>query len=240
MDAPNKPITMDALPPGTVVNLKGKNYPTHPGLLALAHANGLDRICTELLKSEPDGAIVKATANGNRGTYEAHGDASPKNVSKNIATALIRMAETRAIGRALRYYLGIGATTYEELPPEAFQGGPRPKPRPKPKQKPEQKPEKIGKPDAGAFIREMLKKSITEKQLLAIVDRCWGFPSVEHLDRDMLDRLYRKIMDGPSEDDKLWVDAIQNNHEQILQTLGRDPGKHPWRIINAVSLGLLS
>lgn len=118
----NDPITLDALPAGSVVELQGKQYPTHPGLLALAHAHGLESITTELLQYNDGEAIIKATATGTRGIYEAHGDASPANVSRNIANAVIRMAETRAVNRSLRSYLGLGATTAEELPPDAFQG----------------------------------------------------------------------------------------------------------------------
>lgn len=118
----NEPITLDALPAGSVVELQGKQYPTHSGLLALAHAHGLESIKTDLLNYADSEAIVKATVTGTRGTFEAHGDASPANVSRNIANATLRMGETRAINRALRSYLGIGATTAEELPPDAFQG----------------------------------------------------------------------------------------------------------------------
>ena len=120
----NEPITLDALPPGSVVELQGKQYPTHPGLLALAHAHGVESITTDLLQYNDGEAILKAKVTGTRGTFEAHGDASPSNVSRNIANAVIRMAETRAVNRCLRLYLGIGATTAEELPPDAFQGRP--------------------------------------------------------------------------------------------------------------------
>ena len=118
----NEPITLDALPPGSVVELQGKQYPTHPGLLALAHAHGVESIATDLMQYSDGEAIIKAKVTGTRGTFEAHGDASPSNVSRNIANAVIRMAETRAVNRCLRLYLGIGATTAEELPPDAFKG----------------------------------------------------------------------------------------------------------------------
>tara|TARA_Y100000401_G_C8320883_1_gene225167 strand:- start:313 stop:981 length:669 start_codon:yes stop_codon:yes gene_type:complete len=120
----NEPITLDALPAGSVVELQGKQYPTHPGLLALAHAHGVETITTDLLQYNDGEAIIKAKVTGTRGSFEAHGDASPSNVSRNIANAVIRMAETRAVNRCLRLYLGIGATTAEELPPDAFQGRP--------------------------------------------------------------------------------------------------------------------
>jgi hypothetical protein len=44
------------------------------------------------------------------------GDASPTNVNRMMAASLIRMAETRAIGRCLRLLLNIGVAALEELP----------------------------------------------------------------------------------------------------------------------------
>ena len=123
----NEPITMDALPAGTVVELQGKQYPTHAGLLALAHAHGMTSMVTDVLSYEDSEAVVKATVEGSRGTYTGHGDASPANVNRNIASAVLRMAETRSQNRAMRAYLGLGATTLEEMPPEARQGGPAPR-----------------------------------------------------------------------------------------------------------------
>lgn len=114
----NEPITLEALPAGSVVELQGKQYPTVAGLLAVAHAHGLESMSSDLLNYADGKAIIKATATGTRGTFEAHGDASPED-TQNPA---IRMAETRAHGRCLRLYLGIGTTTREELPPESFRG----------------------------------------------------------------------------------------------------------------------
>lgn len=118
----NQPITLEALPAGTVVELQGKQYPTHAGLLALGHAHGLTSMVTDVLSYADGEAVVKCTVEGSRGTYTGHGDASPANVSRNIASAVLRMAETRAQNRALRAYLGLGTTTLEEMPPEAVQG----------------------------------------------------------------------------------------------------------------------
>ena len=132
----NEPITLDALPAGSVVELQGKQYPTVSGLLAVAHAHGLESIKTDLLQYVEGEAIIKATITGSRGTYEAHGDAS----QKNTQNPPIRMAETRAHGRCLRLYLGIGATTHEELPPEAFQGRSSGNTRPAPSKPRQSKP----------------------------------------------------------------------------------------------------
>ena len=115
-----------------IIVLKGNDYITYKGLLAIAHDEGLKSINTELIsldkdtvEKEKDGkiyitsasglCIFKATVSGENGTYSAYGDASPKNVGKMIAPHLIRMAETRAIARALRSYTGCGYTARQEL-----------------------------------------------------------------------------------------------------------------------------
>ena len=117
-----------------VVNLSGRDYPTYPGILSEAHRRGLGSIETQLIQvpTEENGnvAIVKATVTMYPGlggeefsdrpppfrTFEGYGDASPKNVNPRIASALLRMAETRAKGRALRDAIDCGETMLEELP----------------------------------------------------------------------------------------------------------------------------
>ncbi len=103
---------------GALIDLKGRSYLTHAGLLRAAHDAGIEAIGTDLIRydAETKSAILKATASGARGTFTGYGDASPANVARHLKDATIRMAETRAINRALRLYLGIGKTTVEELP----------------------------------------------------------------------------------------------------------------------------
>jgi len=104
-----------------VVNLQGKSYPLYAGVLDAAHTQGLRGIETTLIQipSEENGhtAIVKATVLLEGGAcFEDYGDASPRNTNAKIATALIRMASTRAKGRALRDAINCGQTLLEELP----------------------------------------------------------------------------------------------------------------------------
>jgi hypothetical protein len=109
--------------PKFLVNLSGKEYPTYPGVLAEAHERGLQSIEAFLIQIPATDndftAIAKAVVTMKDGTrFEEYGDASPKNVNARIATALIRMALTRAKGRALRDAVNIGQTLAEEIPDE--------------------------------------------------------------------------------------------------------------------------
>ena len=110
-----------------LVWLQGREYLTHSGLLRVAHEHGLERIQTELIHwdAEARAAVVKTTVVGERGTYTGYGDASPDNVARHLRTATLRMAETRAVNRALRLYTGLGMTTTEELPGEREPAMPR-------------------------------------------------------------------------------------------------------------------
>lgn len=103
---------------GHLCNLQGKQFVLFAGLLELAHENGLKTLSTELIELDMPGrtAVFKATATGERGTFTAHGDATPQNVKGMVAASFMRMAETRATARALRFYLGIGMTARDELP----------------------------------------------------------------------------------------------------------------------------
>lgn len=97
----------------------GKEVVNYKGLLALAHEEGLARIATTLIQipSEDNGgvAIVHAEVETSKGHFEGIGDASPQNVNRMIAGAIIRMAETRGKARALRDAVNIGVTSIEEL-----------------------------------------------------------------------------------------------------------------------------
>lgn len=107
--------------PKWIVTLQGKEHPLYAGVLAEAHERGLQSIETQLIQQGDDKNnntwIVKATVRTKDGqTFEGYGDANPRNTNPRIATALLRMAETRAKGRALRDAINCGQTMLEELP----------------------------------------------------------------------------------------------------------------------------
>jgi hypothetical protein len=115
---------------GDIQMLDGRWYVTHAGLLRLAQRRRCHAIRTSLQKdvSDPIASrwVFKATVyktSSSRG-FVGYGDADPSNVSTLVRGAEMRMAETRAVDRALRKAYGIGLCSVEEL--GAFSGPPTP------------------------------------------------------------------------------------------------------------------
>src|SRR5215813_14539110 len=106
---------------GDLQFLDGRWYVTHSGLLRIAQRRRCFGIKTELQKDLLDLAnqrwIFKATiykVPGSRG-FVSYGDADPSNVSPLVRGAEMRVAETRAVNRALRKAYGVGICSAEEL-----------------------------------------------------------------------------------------------------------------------------
>lgn len=100
------------------VNVQGKDFVTFSGLLALAHEKGLTSIETELVNSDLTNPVIKATVKFGDKTFTGYGDANTSNVAKKVAGALIRMAETRSLARALRFACNVDMAAIEELDAE--------------------------------------------------------------------------------------------------------------------------
>jgi len=103
-----------------MTNIKGKDFVLYAGVLDLATQNGLLKLEVALLqypsKENGNEAICRAVAEGKSGqVFSDVGDANPNNCHSMIAKHLIRMASTRAKGRALRDMCNIGIACLEEL-----------------------------------------------------------------------------------------------------------------------------
>jgi len=106
---------------GDLQLLDGRWYITHAGLLRIAARDGCAGIKTRFEKtmSDPPGGrwVFKATVYRRRASrgFTGYGDADPSNVSPLVRGAEMRVAETRAVNRALRKAYGIGLCSVEEL-----------------------------------------------------------------------------------------------------------------------------
>jgi hypothetical protein len=118
-EAPSEATLADVeveVPSRFLVAIHGKHFTLYSGLRFLAGQRGLLSIAVEPITITPEFAVFKATARFKDGsTWTEIGDATPKNCSKQIAPAFIRMAATRAKARCLREALGIETVSVEEL-----------------------------------------------------------------------------------------------------------------------------
>jgi hypothetical protein len=106
---------------GDLLLLDGKWYVTHTGLIRLANRTRCSGIRVQPIREFCDASasrwVFKATvykSPRSRG-FVGYGDADPSNVSSLVHGAELRIAETRAVNRALRKAYGIGLCSVEEL-----------------------------------------------------------------------------------------------------------------------------
>jgi hypothetical protein len=106
---------------GDLIYLNNGWYVTHTGLIGLArrkkcggiHVDAVDSLCD----SAASRFVLKATVYPTKGSsgFVGYGDADPSNVSQLVRGAEMRVAETRAVNRALRKAYGIGICSVEEI-----------------------------------------------------------------------------------------------------------------------------
>jgi hypothetical protein len=96
-------------------------YVTHTGLLRLARRKRCHGIHVEAINSLCDVSasryVMKATVYPSKESagFVGYGDADPSNVSQRVHGAEMRIAETRAVNRALRKAYGVGICSVEEI-----------------------------------------------------------------------------------------------------------------------------
>ena len=110
-----------SLTAGDLILLDGRWYATHSGLLGLArrqrcagiHVQPVPAFCDASAHRWAFAATVykSKTCRG----FVGYGDADPSNVSALVHGAEMRVAETRAVNRALRKAYGIGICSVEEI-----------------------------------------------------------------------------------------------------------------------------
>src|SRR6266513_1322958 len=106
---------------GDVLYISGAWYVNHSGLLKLAERRRCSGIHTQtvLKSSDPPNLrwVFKAIVfkSPKCKGFTGYGDADPSNVSSVVLGAEMRVAETRAVNRALRKAYGIGICSVEEI-----------------------------------------------------------------------------------------------------------------------------
>src|SRR6185437_4834674 len=103
-----------------LMHFNGKWYVSHSGLLEIAHRRRCVGIDSAIEQDTTDASIgrwvFRATVHRSRSTtFVGYGDADPSNVSPLVHGAEMRVAETRAVNRALRKAYGIGICSVEEI-----------------------------------------------------------------------------------------------------------------------------
>ena len=106
---------------GDITYLRNGWYVTHSGLLGIARRKrcvGIQvRPAVEFCEPAASRWAFKATVFKSRNCkgFVGYGDADPSNVSTLVRGAEMRVAETRAVNRALRKAYGIGICSVEEI-----------------------------------------------------------------------------------------------------------------------------
>lgn len=100
-----------------LVKVQGRQYPIVGGRLRLAHEENEElSIGTNIIDLSDERVVVQANIKTEKGNFSGLGNASSKR-DRMLSNALIELAETRAIARALRFAgYGVEYTGFEEMP----------------------------------------------------------------------------------------------------------------------------
>ena len=162
-DISNKYFLAIAL--GELLLLDEKWYVTHSGLLRLAERNNCRGIHVQNIRAYSETSksryVFKATVykSSTCKGFVGYGDADPSNVSPLVRGAEMRVAETRAVNRALRKAYGIGICSVEEIGSFERPSGPE---RPVRKLPPESSKGHVGN---GTRVRDRLCQIIRQHKL---------------------------------------------------------------------------
>src|SRR5271157_613963 len=190
---------------GDLVLLDRSWYVTHTGLLRLARRKRCSGIHIEAVDSLCDSAanrfVLKATVFPSKGSsgFVGYGDADPSNVSSLVRGAEMRVAETRAVNRALRKAYGIGICSVEEI--GSFAG--QPSSSPESKKLPQ--PTNGNGNGSGPKVRDRLCQIIRQHKLdpelvkAYAVDFC-GTKTLREASREQVENFVQQLADWAEKD----------------------------------------
>ncbi len=207
---------------GDLLLLEGRWYVTHTGLLRLARRSHCAGISVEAVPELSDPAAgrwaFKATVY--RSTkckgFVGYGDADPTNVSALVRGAEMRVAETRAVNRALRKAYGIGLCSVEEI-------GSTPMPadntREPIKREPKRANGSAGNGSGQPLLRDRLIQLIRQHRLdpvrvrLYAADYC-GTPELRQASRDKIESFINHLAEQATKDREALVCQLNGYGEK--------------------------
>lgn len=176
-----------------VMNLQNKDFMTYNGLIALAKEKGMKSLNVHIVQypnaSNYDTAIAQATVVGYEVVdgekmeveFTEIGDANASNCNKGVARHYIRMAATRAKGRALRDFLGIDMVMSEELCDDPYESNDPTKKR-------------CTQPQMEKVSELMTKGGITKEEMRDLAKQVCGTPDVKTYTMAMADHLIKALI----------------------------------------------
>ena len=189
---------------GDMLYLDERWYVSHAGLLRIAQRRKCSGINVECLGEFSDPAAkrwaFKATVfkSGDCKGFVGYGDADPSNVSPLVHGAEMRVAETRAVNRALRKAYGIGICSVEEI-------GSFAEPAPSVRESKKLPPQPTNGSYGGPKVRDRLCQLIRQHQLDAnlvksyAVDFC-GTKTLREATREQVENFVTHLADWAEKD----------------------------------------
>jgi hypothetical protein len=188
---------------GDLILLQANWYVTHAGLLRIARRNRCSGMRVQFIHELSDIAarrfVFQATIFRSKTCqgFVGYGDADPSNVSPLVHGAEMRVAETRAINRALRKAYGIGICSVEEIGSFA-----EPQPSRESKKLP---PQPANGNYGGPKVRDRLCQIIRQHQLdpklvkAYAVDFC-GTKTLREATREQVENFVQQLADWAEKD----------------------------------------
>jgi hypothetical protein len=189
---------------GDLFYLDERWYVSHAGLLRIAERRKCFGIKVEYIGEFSDLAerrwAFKATVFKSRDCkgFVGYGDADPSNVSPLVHGAEMRVAETRAVNRALRKAYGIGICSVEELGSSA-------EPAPSSRESKKRPPQPVNGNYGGPKVRDRLCQLIRQHRLDAnlvksyAVDFC-GTKTLREASREQVEGFVAHLADWAEKD----------------------------------------
>jgi hypothetical protein len=189
---------------GDMMFIESRWYVTHTGLLRLArrnHCTGIDvKPVHAFCKPESSRWAFSATVYRSyrcKG-FVGHGDADPSNVSPLVHGAEMRIAETRAVNRALRKAYGIGICSVEELGSSAGSPGSARESKKVP-------PQSANGNYGGPKVRDRLCQIIRQHQLDATLVKAYatdfcGTKTLREATREQVENFVQHLADWAQKD----------------------------------------